>query len=323
MKKLNMIFVAGVLMMTSSLYAQSTTDVQGSKDYPLVSRFKGAVIEFYKETKWGNYKLPIDDNGKIDWNKPKELEGKVTRIQYTVSPDNNSEFVLQNYKAAFKKAGFTVLISIANEELGESDRPHTWGDKYYASGGYYNGLNNGKFGMGIGLPIWKNNHAFIAAKINQGGKDIYAVIYAVVDEKYTLITEDIVEVEAVETGMVSVENISKAILSTGHIAVYDILFESGKSEIKQESSTAIKNIAEYMNSHADKKFFIVGHTDNTGNFAAAMVLSENRAKAIMNELVTKYGVKPEQLKGQGIASLAPIESNLTKEGRAKNRRVEI
>ena len=323
MKKISMFFVAAVLMTTFSLYAQRTTDIQGSKDHPLVSRFTGAVIEFYKETKWGSYKLPVDDNGKIDWKKPKELEGKVTRIQYTVSPDNNSEFVLQNYKSAFKKAGFIVLISIANEELGESDRPHTWGDKYYATGGYYNGLNNGKFGMGIGLPIWKNNHAFIAAKINQGGKDIYAVIYAVVDEKYTLITEDIVEVEAVETGMVSAENISKAILSSGHIAVYDILFESGKSEIKQESSAALKNIAEYMNSNAAKKFFIVGHTDNTGNFEAAIILSENRAKAITNELVTKYGVKPEQLKARGVASLAPIESNLTKEGRAKNRRVEI
>ena len=316
-------FVAVAFIATSSLYAQRKTDIENSKDHPLVSRFSGAVIEFYKETKWGSYKLPVDDNGKIDWKKPKELEGKVTRIQYTVSPDNNSEFVLQNYKSAFKKAGFTVLISIANEELGESDRPHTWGDKYYATGGYYNGLNNGKFGMGIGLPIWKNNHAFIAGRENKDGKDIYAVIYAVVDEKYTLITEDIVEVEAVETGMVSAENISQAILSSGHIAVYDIHFESGKSEIKQESSAALKNIAEYMNSNAAKKFFIVGHTDNTGNFAAAMVLSENRAKAITNELVTKYGVKPEQLNAQGIASLAPIESNLTKEGRAKNRRVEI
>lgn len=319
------IFLMSILGVTvaSSLLAQRKTDVENSKDYSTISRFSGAVIEFYKETKWGTYKLPLNENGKIDWDKPLTLEGKVTRIQYTTMPDNNSEFVLQNYKSAFKKAGYTVLIAIANEELGVSDRPHTWGDKYYASGGYYNGLNNGKFGMGINMPAWKNNHSFIAAHGNKDGKDIYAIVYTVVDDKYTLITEDVVELEAVDTGMVTAESISKAIQSDGHIAVYDIVFESGKSDIKIESSAALKNIADYMNSNAAKKFFIVGHTDNTGNFQAAVVLSENRAKAVINELVTKYGVKPEQLSGKGVASLVPLANNSTKEGRMKNRRVEI
>ena len=118
------------------------------KDHPLVSRFEGAEMKFYKETKWGSYKLPVSAKGKITWGKPMSLEGKVTRIQYTVSKDNNSEFVLHNYKAAFKKSGFEVLIAIANEELGVSDRPHTWRQKYYESGGYYNGLNNVKIWYG-------------------------------------------------------------------------------------------------------------------------------------------------------------------------------
>ena len=67
------------------------------KDHPLVSRFEGAEMKFYKETKWGSYKLPVSDKGTISWGNPMALEGKVTRIQYTVSNDNNSEFVLHNY----------------------------------------------------------------------------------------------------------------------------------------------------------------------------------------------------------------------------------
>jgi OmpA-OmpF porin, OOP family len=293
------------------------------KDYPLVSRFEGSEMKYYKETKWGAYKLPVNDKGALDWDNPKVLEGKVIRIQYSTSIDNNSEYVLQNYKAAFKKAGFSILIAIANEELGVSDRPHTWKDKYYVAGGYYNGLNNEKFGIGINFPIWKNNHSFIAAHGNKDGKDIYAIIYTVVDDNYTLLTQDIIEVEAVETGMVSAENIAKGIQTDGHIAIYDILFETGKSDIKPESEAAIKNVADYMNANTDKKFNIVGHTDNVGDFNANMILSESRAKAILNTLVTKYTVKAEQLKAYGVSSLSPVATNTTEEGKAKNRRVDI
>jgi len=42
------------------LNAQRTTDIENGKDYPLISRFDNAVIEFYKETKWGSYKLPVN-----------------------------------------------------------------------------------------------------------------------------------------------------------------------------------------------------------------------------------------------------------------------
>lgn len=323
MKKFIVAFAIGMLFISTSIYAQRSADIEGSKDYPLISRFEGSIIEFYKETKWGTYKLPVNEKGTLDWDNSKILEGKVVRIQYSTSIDNNSEFVLQNYKTAFKKAGFTILIAIANEELGVSDRPHTWHAKYYTSDGYYTCLNNSKFGLGVNFPIWKNNHSFIASHGNKDGKDIYAIIYTVVGDNITLITQDIIEVEAVETGMVSAENIAKGIQTDGHIAVYDILFETGKSDIKPESDAAIKNVADYMNTNPAKKFYIVGHTDNVGDFAANMTLSENRAKSVLNELVTKYGVKAENLKAYGVSSLAPIANNAAEEGKKKNRRVDI
>src|SRR3989339_1774341 len=114
MKKLFMMCIIGILIISTSLYAQRTTDIENSKDYPLISRFEGSFIEFYKETKWGSYKLPVNDKGILDWDNPKVLEGKVIRIQYSTPIDNNSEFVLQNYKTAFKKAGFKILIAIGN-----------------------------------------------------------------------------------------------------------------------------------------------------------------------------------------------------------------
>jgi len=311
------------MIFSISTFAQKTTDVEGSKDYPTISRFEGAVIRFYKETKWGTYKLPVSDKGTMSWNKPMSLEGKVTRIQYAVPKDNNPEFVLHNYKTGFKKSGYDIMIAIANEQLGFNDRPHTWHAKYYEAGGYYKGLNNAKFGLGIRFPTWNNNHSFLVARGHEAGKDIYAIVYTIVCNTITLITQDVIEVEAVETGLVSVDNISTDITKKGHIAIYGIHFETGKSVLKPESTDALKTIADYINANTNKKFYIVGHTDNVGDFESNMILSEERANSLTTELTTKYSVNAEQLKAYGVASLSPVYNNITEEGRAKNRRVEI
>jgi len=102
-----------------------------------------------------------------------------------------------------------------------------------------------------------------------------------------------------------------------------LLFDTGEATIKSESEPALKNIAEYLKANPDNKFFIVGHTDNVGDFDNNMSLSENRAKAVMDKMVSGYGVDAGQLKAYGVSSLSPVASNLTEEGRAKNRRVEI
>ncbi len=324
--KVNYSFLSAIfLLLVSNVFAQRTTDVENSKDCSLVSRFEGAIIEFYKETKWGTYKLPVDDKGKINFDSPVILKGKVTRIQYSVSPDNNPEYILHNYIKAFNNAGFTVLLSAANEELGVGKRSQDWNARYYGSGDayFYNALNNGKFGLLLEIPNWKVNQAFIVANGEKDSKSIYISVYAVDHDSYTLINQDVIEVEAAETGMVTATSIDKGIKETGHIAIYDILFSGDKAEIKPESENALRNIAEFLKANADLKYFIVGHAAGIGDFSSGMTLSENRAKAVMNELTAKYGVNQNQLKAYGVGSLCPVSSNKTDEGRAKNRRVEI
>ena len=54
-----------------------------------------------------------------------------------------------------------------------------------------------------------------------------------------------------------------------------------------------------------------------------MKLSKERADAVVNALVTKFAIAPARLKAYGVASLAPVATNDTEEGRSKNRRVEL
>ena len=68
---------------------------------------------------------------------------------------------------------------------------------------------------------------------------------------------------------------------------------------------------------------MVGHTDNVGSFDSNMRLSKDRAEAVARTLSGKHGVAAARLKAYGVASLAPITSNDTEDGKAKNRRVEL
>jgi OOP family OmpA-OmpF porin len=111
--------------------------------------------------------------------------------------------------------------------------------------------------------------------------------------------------------------------TTGHVAVYGIFFDSGKSEIKPESDTAIVQISKLLQNNASLKLYVVGHTDNVGALESNMKLSKDRADAVVNAIITKYGIQAARLKSYGVASLSPVASNDNEEGRAKNRRVEL
>jgi OOP family OmpA-OmpF porin len=119
------------------------------------------------------------------------------------------------------------------------------------------------------------------------------------------------------------EAMGNDINSTGHVSVYGIYFDSGKAEIKPESDTAIVQISKLLKNNESLKLYVVGHTDNVGTIDANMKLSKDRADAVVNALVSKYGIVASRLKSFGVASLAPVLSNDTEEGKAKNRRVEL
>lgn len=111
--------------------------------------------------------------------------------------------------------------------------------------------------------------------------------------------------------------------ATGHVSVYGIYFDTGKAEIKPESDAAIAEIAKLLGSNGALKVYVVGHTDNVGSFDANLKLSKDRADAVAKALTGQHGIAAARLKPFGVSSLAPIMSNDTEEGKAKNRRVEL
>ena len=113
------------------------------------------------------------------------------------------------------------------------------------------------------------------------------------------------------------------IRATGHVAVYGINFDTGKSIIKPESAQAIGEIAKLLTADPSLKVFVVGHTDTVGGVDSNIKLSQDRAEAVLQALVRDHGIAPARLRASGCGPFAPVASNDTEEGRAKNRRVEL
>lgn len=101
-----------------------------------------------------------------------------------------------------------------------------------------------------------------------------------------------------------------------------LLFEYGRTTLRASDRAALDEVVTIMNAYPFAKFAIEGHTDNSSSQTHNLRLSLNRAKAVKNYLVAK-GIDPDRLSAQGFGEGRPIDSNATKEGRRRNRRVEI
>jgi len=158
-------------------------------------------------------------------------------------------------------------------------------------------------------------------KLVKDGKEIWVELWAEFTGKYgfTIIQKG----EMVQDVVANAEVFSNDIRTTGHAAVYGIYFDTGKSVIKPESATAIAEIAKLLKSDLGLKIHVVGHTDNVGSVDSNIKLSQSRAEAVIQELVRNNGIAPSRLRAFGCGQFAPVMSNDTEDGRAKNRRVEL
>ena len=131
------------------------------------------------------------------------------------------------------------------------------------------------------------------------------------------------EAEMEQDIVVDAKSMLNDINAQGRVALYGIYFDFDKSDVKPESDPTLKEISKLLSENPKLDLYIVGHTDNVGDYNYNMKLSESRADAVVKTLVSKYNVDKKRLTPAGIGPLAPVTTNDTEEGRAKNRRVEL
>jgi outer membrane protein OmpA-like peptidoglycan-associated protein len=316
------LFIILSLFVTATITAQ---DIAGSKDHPLITRYPGSVIDYYEEQNYKPYSIATGPqtayNHIDDW---LNIEGKFTRIYYTVRGNTTLNEVYQNYLTALKQGGFVNLAEGIHPESGVSKEVGGRGflKTFYSK-------NPAPTGSGIKILTGSSTSAgacYIASKLEKAGGSVFIIIggsqYAT-DEKVFLV--DIIEQTIMEDDLIRVNSadMMRGLKNNGKVALYGIYFDFDQAELKPESSPALEQISLLMKQNPELMLYVVGHTDMQGKFDYNMSLSEKRAMAVVNELVVKFGIAQNRLIGHGAGPLAPVATNETEDGRKLNRRVEL
>ncbi|WP_086451201.1 OmpA family protein [Marivivens niveibacter] len=117
-------------------------------------------------------------------------------------------------------------------------------------------------------------------------------------------------------------SIPSALQTAGHVVLTGLSFESGSSNLATAGADSLAELAAFLVANPYYQIAIVGHTDSSGSLQANIDLSRARAQAVVDTLINDYGVDSSQLEAAGMGYMSPLVSNLTAEGRDKNRRVE-
>jgi OmpA-OmpF porin, OOP family len=136
------------------------------------------------------------------------------------------------------------------------------------------------------------------------------------------------ELHIVERGQMKQDVVADAgalqsgLKESGHAEVPGIYFDFGKAEIKPESEAALDEVVKLLQGSAAWKVWVVGHTDNVGTAESNLTLSGARSAAVVKAL-TQKGIDAKRMAPHGAGPFAPVASNESDEGRARNRRVEL
>ncbi len=101
-----------------------------------------------------------------------------------------------------------------------------------------------------------------------------------------------------------------------------LLFETGKATLQGASQEQLTNIAAILKAYPQVSIRIGGYTDNNGDPAANLHLSDERANNVMDELV-KLGIDPARMSARGYGQQNPLADNSSEEGRQRNRRISL
>jgi K(+)-stimulated pyrophosphate-energized sodium pump len=101
-----------------------------------------------------------------------------------------------------------------------------------------------------------------------------------------------------------------------------LTFDTNSATLSAQSQEQLGNIASILKAYPNMQIKIGGYTDNTGDYAANMQLSQQRADSVQQQLVG-MGIAAERIQAEGYGPQHPIADNSTEAGRARNRRIAL
>lgn len=319
-----------------------TQDLPALQDLPGIKRFTDSALVFrndvaYDEVAFPAGKVTFTDN-KLTAAKSVAKSGQRSLLVYVTPAGRSPLEVLRNYQGSLKTSGFVPVFECEEDACGEASALTSSNNFNFANTLFKDALyltqRSAAHVCAAGVQITGFRYALLD---NPASGETVAVMtwrplikgYALpcpdAMEAHTSVAVFRVQAKAMEQKMatVSVSEMTSQLSANGKVAIYGILFDSAKADIKPESKASLDEIAKLMKATPALKLHVVGHTDNAGGLEGNFDLSKRRAGAVKDTLVKQYAIGADRLTANGVSYLAPVSTNGTEAGRAKNRRVEL
>ncbi|MBI3185988.1 MAG: OmpA family protein [Myxococcales bacterium] len=212
-------------------------------------------------------------------------------------------------------------------EVGEKEKKTVAGDYHQLDYSWPEGLTGDQVAANYraslasgGFDVVYSSPRVVVAKASKEGVETWVRVSA-----YGATAVKAVRVKGIEQkmGAADATKLLGDLQAVGKVAIYGIHFDTGKAEIKPESKPTLDEIAKLLTENAHLRVYVVGHTDNVGGLEGNLDLSKRRAESVVKALAATYGVAEARLRSHGVGPLAPVASNQSEGGRARNRRVEL
>ncbi len=315
----------------------------------LLPRYAGSFVLAQTKKDFDELTLPLgkvvgssfssDPAAKLRYEKTQSVEGRLTRTVYVVPEGRSTLEVVRNYTNELEGKGAKALFQCSKTECGEDfHKLHGVPRALKPEGAAYNRERRDLTGNALEyVDPSADQRLWVGQWTREGAGDVYVSIYAATQtggsmgnvstalKGRVLVMLDVLETKAMQQNLafVSAEQIGGALGKDGRVALYGILFDFDKADLKSESDKQLTEMANLLKASAGLKVFIVGHTDNKGTLAYNTDLSQRRADSVARALATRFGIAADRMMSKGVGPLSPLASNESEEGQAKNRRVEL
>ena len=241
------------------------------------------------------------------------FEGAVTRQAWHVrAPGLTTLQLMRPLRAQLAQAGFTEVFTCQTEACGGFD--FRFSRQVFPPPAMQVNLGDFRY-----LAAVKDDQA-LTLIVSRSARTGFVQMTYVGSAGQAVVAND---APALRSAVVATGAFAETLEATGRAVLTGLAFETGSSKLGAGPFASLQELADYLAANAQRKVALVGHTDSAGSLDGNILLSKRRAGAVLERLVTDYGVARRQLEAQGMGYLAPIANNATQNGRDANRRVEV
>jgi OmpA-OmpF porin, OOP family len=329
------LLVLAILACVSAATAQPRQpDVQGGRDHPLVGRYDGSRLSSFLSKDFEVTRFltrPVtaadrraENNQRRNARNSTEVSGRTVRLRYEGPAGRSALEVVANFREKLVAGRFVELFACRGRECGTGDGADFW----FAMTDESPMLLPG----GAGLPANWQGSVYAGFRLERPEGDVFVSIFSVdrpaagpiPGQPITLV--DVIETRGMATNQivfVDAAAMEREIGAQGRVALYGILFDTDRADLRPESQRTIAEIAAFLRRDTSVNLIVAGHTDNQGAFDHNIDLSRRRAAAVVAALTREHGIPAARLTPFGAGMAAPVASNADEAGRQRNRRVEL